>query len=191
MVAVSFLGGWNRNTWRKSPTCRKSLTNFITWCCIEYTSPWAGFELTTLVSQYHVPLVQRPNLLYRVQYLSIQLFCKLVIYHKYTGHMTLIIKLLFNQSCQLSKVFKLPVDNSHKDNNIMYITLAAVFFSDTLLDLIPVEQELLTLLEHLSSPPIFSRVRVTRSLVLYVCFVDRCLFSFGHCVVCSSLIYRF
>jgi len=22
---------------------------FITWCYIEYTSPWAGFELTTLV----------------------------------------------------------------------------------------------------------------------------------------------
>jgi hypothetical protein len=31
------------------PTCRKSLTNFITSCCIEYTSPWTGFELTTLV----------------------------------------------------------------------------------------------------------------------------------------------
>ena len=35
--------------------------------------------------------------------------------------------------------------------------------------------------------------RVTRSLVLYVCFVDHCLsfctFSFGHCVVCSSTIY--
>jgi hypothetical protein len=34
---------------------------------------------------------------------------------------------------------------------------------------------------------------VTRSLVLCVCFVDRCLsfyrFSFGHCVVCSSSIY--
>jgi hypothetical protein len=57
------------------------------------------------------------------------------------------------------------------------------------------EQELLTLLEHLSSHPAFSRVRVTRSLVLYVCFVDRCLsfctFSFGHCVVCSSSIYGF
>jgi hypothetical protein len=57
------------------------------------------------------------------------------------------------------------------------------------------EQELLTLPEHLNSPPIFSGVRVTRSLVLYVCFVDRCLsfctFSFGHCVVCSSLIYGF
>ena len=26
-----------------------TLTNFITKCCIEYTSPWAGFKLTTLV----------------------------------------------------------------------------------------------------------------------------------------------
>jgi len=37
----------------------------------------------------------------------------------------------------------------------------------------------------------FSGVRVTRSLVLCVCFVDRCVsfctFSFGHCVVCSSI----
>ena len=38
-------------------------------------------------------------------------------------------------------------------------------------------------------------VRVTRSLVLYLCFVDRCLsfctFSFDHFVVCSSSIYGF
>jgi hypothetical protein len=58
-----------------------------------------------------------------------------------------------------------------------------------------VEQELPTLPEHLSSPPVFSGVRVTRSLVLRVCFVDRCLsfctFSFGNCVVCSSSIYGF
>jgi hypothetical protein len=39
----------NRSTQRKPPTCRKSLTNFITECCIEYTSPLDGFELTTLV----------------------------------------------------------------------------------------------------------------------------------------------
>ena len=47
-----------------------------------------------------------------------------------------------------------------------------------------------TLPEHLSSPPVFSGVRVTRSLYLCVCFVDRCLSfcSFGHCVVCSSSI---
>ena len=54
-----------------------------------------------------------------------------------------------------------------------------------------VEQELLTLPEHLSSPQVFSGVRVTRSLVIYVCLMDRCLpfctFSFGHCVVCSSI----
>ena len=56
------------------------------------------------------------------------------------------------------------------------------------------EQELLTLPEPLGSPPVFSGVRVTRSLVLYVClFVCRCLsfctLSFDHCVVCSSSIY--
>jgi hypothetical protein len=53
------------------------------------------------------------------------------------------------------------------------------------------DQELLTLPEHLSSPPVFSRVRVTLYLALCVCWVDRCLsfchFSFGHCVVCSSI----
>ena len=54
-----------------------------------------------------------------------------------------------------------------------------------------VEQELLTLPENMSSPPVVSWIHVTRSLVLCVCFVDRCLsfcpFSFGHCVVCSSI----
>ena len=30
IVAVSFIGGGNQSTWRKTPTCRKSLTNFIT-----------------------------------------------------------------------------------------------------------------------------------------------------------------
>jgi hypothetical protein len=38
-----------------------------------------------------------------------------------------------------------------------------------------VEQELLTLPEHMSSPPGFSGVRVTRSFVWCVCFVDRWL----------------
>ena len=58
-----------------------------------------------------------------------------------------------------------------------------------------VEEELLTLPEYGSSPPFFNGVRVTRSLVLYVCFIDRwlsfCTFSFGHRVVCSSSIYGF
>jgi hypothetical protein len=50
-------------------------------------------------------------------------------------------------------------------------------------------------MEHMSSLPVFSEVRVTRSLVLCVCFVDRCLsfcpFSFGQCFVCPSSMYRF
>jgi hypothetical protein len=48
---------------------------------------------------------------------------------------------------------------------------------------------------HLFTLPVFNGVRVTQCLVLSVCFVDRglsfCSFSFGHCVVGSSSIYRF
>ena len=58
-----------------------------------------------------------------------------------------------------------------------------------------VEQKLNTLPMHMSSPPVFSEVRVTRSLVLCLSFVDRYLscfpFSFGHCVVCPSSSYGF
>ena len=48
-MAVSFIGRGNLSTERKPPTCHKSPTNFITWCRMEYTSPWTGFELITLV----------------------------------------------------------------------------------------------------------------------------------------------
>ena len=34
--------------WRQPQICLKLLANFITYYCIEYTSPWTGFELTTL-----------------------------------------------------------------------------------------------------------------------------------------------
>ena len=50
-----------------------------------------------------------------------------------------------------------------------------------------VEQELLTHPEHLSSLPVLSGARVTRSLDLCVCVVDHCLsfcpFYFDHCVL--------
>ena len=43
-------------------------------------------------------------------------------------------------------------------------------------------------MDQMSSPPVFSGVRFTRSLVLCVCHEDPCLyfcpFSFDHCVVC-------
>jgi len=59
-----------------------------------------------------------------------------------------------------------------------------------------VEQELLTLPEHLSSPLVFSGIRASRYLVVCACFVDRCVsffvvFSVGHFVVCSTSIYIF
>ena len=58
-----------------------------------------------------------------------------------------------------------------------------------------VEQELLTLPEHPSSNPVFSWVRVIRSLVLCVMFCRSLFvllsFFFGHCVVCPSSIYIF
>ena len=44
-----FNATFNNISWRKPLTCHKSLTNLITLCCIEYTSQWTGFELTTLV----------------------------------------------------------------------------------------------------------------------------------------------
>ena len=55
-----------------------------------------------------------------------------------------------------------------------------------------VEQELLTLnTEYLSSLPVCSEVRVTRSLVLCVCFVDSFLSFFFWPLCCLFFIYRF
>ena len=50
------------------------------------------------------------------------------------------------------------------------------------------EQKLPTLLEHLNSHPVFSGIRVTRSLVLCVCFVDRCLFFYFWTLYCLPFI---
>ena len=54
-----------------------------------------------------------------------------------------------------------------------------------------VEQELLTLSEHPSSPPVFGGVRATGSLALYVCFVDRCLSfcTFSFWPLCCLFLY--
>ena len=46
IVAVSFIVWGNRSTRWTPPTFCILLTNFITSCCIEYTTPRMGFELT-------------------------------------------------------------------------------------------------------------------------------------------------
>jgi hypothetical protein len=51
-----------------------------------------------------------------------------------------------------------------------------------------VEQELLTLPENLSSPPVFSGICVTQSLVLCVCIVDRSFVLFILAIVLSVLL---
>jgi hypothetical protein len=49
-------------------------------------------------------------------------------------------------------------------------------------------QKLLSLVEHLSSPPVFSGVRVTRSFVLCVCFVDSCPFVLFLLIIVLSVL---
>ena len=58
-----------------------------------------------------------------------------------------------------------------------------------------VEQELITLPEHLSSTPVFNGNRVTRSLVLDIYFVDHCLsictFFFFLLAIVLSILLRY
>ena len=53
-----------------------------------------------------------------------------------------------------------------------------------------VEQELFSLPEHLSTPPVFSGYVFLNLWGIVYCFVDLCPFSFGHCVVCPSSMYN-
>ena len=58
-----------------------------------------------------------------------------------------------------------------------------------------VEQELLTLPEHLISPPFLVGFVLLGFCFMCVCFVDRwlslCSFSFCHCIICPSSTYGF
>ena len=55
------------------------------------------------------------------------------------------------------------------------------------------EQELLTLPEHMSSPPVFSVVCVAQSLIFCVVFCRSLFvcFTLDHCIVCPSSHYDF
>ena len=54
---VSFISGGNRSTRRKPQTCGKSLTNFITYCCIGHTSPCTG---TRFIQKIYAPSSSLP-----------------------------------------------------------------------------------------------------------------------------------
>jgi hypothetical protein len=141
---VSFIGGGNQ---RKPLTCRKSLTNFITQCCIEYISPWAGLELTTLVvistdcignykSNCHtITTTRSPQTQLNGSVLS-----HVCVYLKTSPGITMYSQVKF--ACWLTVSWLV----SH------------------------VKQEVLTLLEYLTSPSVFSWVRVARSIVMCLMF---------------------
>jgi hypothetical protein len=65
------------------------------------------------------------------------------------------------------------------------------FGTSVILSLVPLVEQELHPFRSTWVQSRFSGVRVTRSLALCVCFVDRCFsfstFSFGHCVVCYSI----
>jgi hypothetical protein len=77
----------------------------------------------------------------------------------------------------------------------MAISYANIFMGKlgkTYLRRVPlVEQELLTVPWHPSSPTVFSGVRVTRSIVLCVCFVDRSHFVLFRLAVVLSVLLRY
>ena len=62
-------------------------------------------------------------------------------------------------------------------NNLAFIYLTISVNDEGLsrITLCALHLEPLTLPEHLSTSPVFSGVCVTQTLVLYVCFIDRCL----------------
>ncbi len=91
------------------------------------------------------------------------------------------------------------MDTRHRTTTIVVDMLYFVISVNALmLPLQFLEQELLTPPEHLSLPTVLNGVRVTRSLVLCVCFVDRsvsffvsplcCLFFFDIWILITPLV---
>jgi hypothetical protein len=92
-----------------------------------------------------------------------------------------------------SVILKLSIGNLSNDPNFFLILGDCIFtgFVTRLTRRVPlVEKELSTLPEHPRSPPVFGGVRVARSLVLFVCFGDRCL-SFFFWPSCCPVVLRF
>ena len=71
-------------------------------------------------------------------------------------------------------------------NDLRIVCLVYIFYTR---QVSIVEQELLTLPEHISSPPVVGGVRVTRSLVLYVLFC-RSLFVLLLLAIVLSVLLR-
>jgi hypothetical protein len=91
IVAVSFIGGGNWNTRNKPPTCRKSMTNFITYCCIEYISTWAGSELVLILKYGLVSWKYEPLCDHKQDVINLDVSPKKTKEKRYNRHLILII----------------------------------------------------------------------------------------------------
>ena len=102
---------------------------------------------------------------------------------------------LYGRHHGLVDCFGISVTNDHGYDPLVVNTSRSFPHSRLITGFVTSLTRRVPLVEQLSSSPVFNGASVTQSLVLCVCFVDRCLsfctFSFGHCVVCSSSIYVF
>jgi hypothetical protein len=105
--------------------------------------------------------------------------------------------MLYMKTSRFNLINRVGIYVSQMTRNMLFVVLSSfityrpVCNSNTT---VPLEnQELVTLPEHLSSPPVFRGVVVVLSnhYCSMWCFVDHCLslctFSFGHCTVCPSI----
>ena len=139
-MAVSFIGGGNRRTQKKPPTCQKSLTNF--YHIMLYTFPWSIFESTSSVvigtdcigsckSNYHTITATTAPLLYRIlkkqvhsrdDSLQVLASVALIMKRKYKQWWSTILPISAKQTItsHLKKVLTVMVNNStniNKTNN--------------------------------------------------------------------------
>jgi hypothetical protein len=109
-----------------------------------------------------------------------------IFFHLQRNSFILLLKRYIKSSCLL--YIKLYNNNVFHALQFPHLWFVTGFVTKLTRRVSPVEQELPTLAEYLSSPPVFSGIRVAWILVLCLCFVDRCLsfctFSFGYCVLC-------
>ena len=90
------------------------------------------------------------------------------------------------------------IDTKRRQSQFVFLSscMAYHWSFNTITQWIPlVEQELLTLLEYICSPPFFCSLHIAPSLVYVQCFVDDSLYfcpcSFGHCIVGPSSNYLY
>jgi hypothetical protein len=176
--------------------------SYVMLCVTEFQIFWNGGKwklLTALMCQTKVHLRDHSmwNLNSTVTYHSFESFWMYRFYLCVIDDLTWSFWLLFipkvKLGCILSNVFRIQwlricsICRNYTPVFSLWMTYQRVFNKSNTAGA-HVEQELLTRSEYLSSPPLFSWVRVARSLILCAMFCSTLFallsFSFGHCSVC-------